>query len=670
MHKGSTRAWGSRRGLALVGLAVAVAVPAAPALAEGIAKAHSASTSAGAVVAAEVGATTAADGTGLVGAVSAPVLPVSVLGGTNVVSSLQETRLGRVGGSSTRLAGPDRYATAVAVSQAMAPNPVAEVVLASGAAFPDALSGAPLAAHLGGPLLITSPTSLPAVVAQELARLQPGRITVLGGTGAVSSEVAAAAQSAAGGATLRRIQGADRYETSQRVTALFPAGSGGVLLTTGATFPDGVSAGPVAAALTGPVLLTSPTSLSAAGSAALSRLAPKRLVIAGDTSAVSAAVETSAEAATGLTAQRAAGADRFATSAALAKVLASVWKPGGAFVATGLAFPDALVGGAAAAQQHAPVLLTSSRRGGASATAAVVGRLRGLPSWLQLTLDLLARQQALGDATYVAYDAAYQADSLAQLYGWADPEVRAQLTRMRSVRKPDGGYGLEKSWDAFQDGTVNPSSTSYLATVTDHVGRVLLAGLPSGATSASEVGSLVDLVLAWPRVKGDSSCLAYSPAYGDDRICVYNVNTAAAWFLRAANDAGVVRAGALDLSSRLYSHDAVHESSGWWPYSAASTKRQDWNHNSAMIDAQLPLDPSAGQASLDAVMPNGWVNPDPLAQRYDDAMGYLRLVPYACGYRSSSLMSAARSVAAKQAIGSDTGQLTLWTALTTQACGG
>lgn len=611
------------------------------------------------------------DGTGLLGAVNAPVLPVSVLGGTDVVSSFHETRLARVGGSSARLAGPDRYATAVAVSKAMAPNPVAEVVLASGAAFPDALSGAPLAAHLGVPLLITAPTSLPAVVAQELDRLHPSRVTVLGGTGAVSAGVAAAAQSAAGGATLRRIQGANRYETSERVTALFPAHSGGVVLTTGATFADGVSAGPAAAALTGPVLLTSPTSLSSGGRAALSRLAPSRLVIAGDTSAVSATVETSAEAATGLTAQRAAGADRFATSAALAKVLASVWKPGGAFVATGLAFPDALVGGAAAAQQHGPVLLTSSRRGGASATAAEVGRLRGLPSWLQLTLDLLARQRALGDTTYVAYDAAYQAYTLALLYGWADSEVGVQLSRMRSVQKPDGGYGLEKPWDTFQDGTVNPATTSYISTVSDHVGLVLIAGMPSGATSAAEIGSLVDLLMGWPRVEGDPDCLAYTPQPTDDRYCVYNGNIAAAWFLRAASDRGVTRTGQLELSRRLYAHDAVLQTAGWWPYSSASpTKRQDWNHNAAMIDAQLLLDPLAGAAALDAVMPSGWLHPDVGTRFYDDAMGYMRLVPYACEYRSGSLMSAARSIAAQQTIGSDTGQLTLWTARTTSACGG
>jgi Cell wall binding domain 2 (CWB2) len=183
---------GIRQAIALLGVSAAVAALAGPALADGTARAGVVSSRVAAGAAAGLGSAEAGDGTGLLGAVSAPVLPVTLLGGTDVVSSFQETRLARVGGSSTRLAGPDRYATAVAVSKAMASNPVAEVVLASGAAFPDVLSGAPLAARLGGPLLITSPTSLPTVVGQELGRLHPSRITVLGGTGAVSAAVAAA----------------------------------------------------------------------------------------------------------------------------------------------------------------------------------------------------------------------------------------------------------------------------------------------------------------------------------------------------------------------------------------------------------------------------------------------------------------------------------------------
>ncbi|MER3418748.1 MAG: hypothetical protein C4343_06595 [Chloroflexota bacterium] len=93
----------------------------------------------------------------------------------------------------TRLAGSDRYATAVEISKAMFPNGnVPVVTIATGLDFPDALAGAPAAALGGGPLLLVAPDAIPPVVATELARLKPARIVVLGGPGVVSPAVLAA----------------------------------------------------------------------------------------------------------------------------------------------------------------------------------------------------------------------------------------------------------------------------------------------------------------------------------------------------------------------------------------------------------------------------------------------------------------------------------------------
>ena len=273
----------------------------------------------------------------------------------------------------------------------------------------------------------------------------------------MSASVLAAARTAAGGSAVavRRLEGTDRYLTARRVAAEFAAGVPGALLASGADFPDGVAAGPVAAALKGPVLLSPTSSLPSAVRAELTRLAPRRVVLAGGTGALSSSVESSAGSATGRQPERAAGADRYATSAALAQVLVSTGRAGGAFVATGQSFPDALVGGVAAARRHAPIILTAVRRGGASATAAEVGRLRGLGEWVELVLDGLARQQTL-PTSHTAYDAAHQATTLGILYGWADPEAAEQLQRMRSSRKPSGGYGIDTAWDAFQDGSSIP----------------------------------------------------------------------------------------------------------------------------------------------------------------------------------------------------------------------
>ena len=85
-----------------------------------------------------------------------------------------------------RLAGANRYATAVAVSKATYGS-VNTVFIATGANFPDALAGGAVAGIAGVPLLLVPGTSLPDVVRAELLRLDPSSVVVLGSTGVVSS---------------------------------------------------------------------------------------------------------------------------------------------------------------------------------------------------------------------------------------------------------------------------------------------------------------------------------------------------------------------------------------------------------------------------------------------------------------------------------------------------
>jgi spore germination protein YaaH len=99
----------------------------------------------------------------------------------------------------SRLAGPDRYATAAAISAATFDPGVPVVYLATGLNFPDALAGAAAAGATGGPLLLATRDSLPPATAAELARLKPARIVVLGATGVVGTSVSTAAKAAADG---------------------------------------------------------------------------------------------------------------------------------------------------------------------------------------------------------------------------------------------------------------------------------------------------------------------------------------------------------------------------------------------------------------------------------------------------------------------------------------
>jgi putative cell wall-binding protein len=60
------------------------------------------------------------------------------------------------------------------------------VYITTGTTFPDGLAGTPPAAVASAPLLTVPADRLPAVVVTELRRLNPSRVVILGGPGAVS----------------------------------------------------------------------------------------------------------------------------------------------------------------------------------------------------------------------------------------------------------------------------------------------------------------------------------------------------------------------------------------------------------------------------------------------------------------------------------------------------
>lgn len=120
-----------------------------------------------------------------------------------------------------RRQGPDRFATAAAVSQAVADS-AETVYLTTGLAFPDALAGGPVAGRDGHPILLTLPDRLPDSTATEVERLAPQRIVVLGGESAVSRDVADTLAGLTDGDVVRRA-GATRFETAADVAeATFP----------------------------------------------------------------------------------------------------------------------------------------------------------------------------------------------------------------------------------------------------------------------------------------------------------------------------------------------------------------------------------------------------------------------------------------------------------------
>ncbi|RXZ51208.1 cell wall-binding repeat-containing protein [Agromyces fucosus] len=263
-----------------------------------------------------------------------------------------------------RTAGENRYATAVGISSGAFDRGVPAVYLASGAAWADALSAAPAAAHRGGPLLLTAPDHVPDVVLAELSRLQPDEIIVAGGPAVVSQTMIDTLSGR--GYDVRRVAGTDRYDTSLKLAVdAFDGGPDEVSawLATGHGFADALSAASDASRVDIPLILVD----GAAGGVGEStrdtfdQLGIDHFEVAGGSAAITPAVFDALQSIPGRTASRYAGADRYETSRLIASNFISRAPSaytGRAFLASGEGFADALAAAPIAGISGSPLFLT------------------------------------------------------------------------------------------------------------------------------------------------------------------------------------------------------------------------------------------------------------------------------------------------------------------------
>ncbi len=256
-----------------------------------------------------------------------------------------------------RLAGADRFDTAIAISQRFAPN-VPVLYVATGLDFPDGLTAAAAAAHLGGPLLLTRPEALPAAVRAEIVRLAPARIVVAGGESVVGPGVYDELTTLT--PSITRLGGRDRYESGERLIADAFVSAAQAFVVTGRDFPDALAASAAAGTLQAPVFLVDGLAPSVRPStiAALRALGVGTVRIAGGSSAVSTAIERQLASA-GFAVARHQGVDRYLTATAINEaVFGNAVSVASAFLATGTDFADALAGAALAGGLGAPLYTT------------------------------------------------------------------------------------------------------------------------------------------------------------------------------------------------------------------------------------------------------------------------------------------------------------------------
>ena len=245
---------------------------------------------------------------------AAGVKNVYIVGGTAAVSAavqtaLQATSATKCTGASAsnssnpvfgqrlnvvRISGADRYATNRAVVNVasdifedndniiqlefLQPGKHTAIV-ATGTAFADALAAGP-ASYDGIPLILTDGTTLSADAIGALTDNDITQVIIIGGTAAVSDAVKTSIE--AMGIVTGRISGADRYATATAWADFMAKGSpvasvanafdggldwgtpSGLLLASGTNFADALSGGPLGWSWDVPIILSDPTTLSAA----------------------------------------------------------------------------------------------------------------------------------------------------------------------------------------------------------------------------------------------------------------------------------------------------------------------------------------------------------------------------------------------------------------------
>jgi putative cell wall-binding protein len=277
--------------------------------------------------------------------------------------------------SSARVAGGDRYSTSVSISQAAFPTAnigsgVPVLFVASGENFPDALSAGPVVSQLGGPVLLTAAATLPASVREEIIRLRPATIAVIGGVGAVSATVFQQLQSLA--PSVVRLGGASRYETSRLVTEYGFSRSGArvAYIAAGEGFADALAAGAAAGSKNAPIILVpgQAGSVDAATLTLLRNLQVTQIFVVGGEGAVSAGVANSLRGVAPVV--RLSGGDRLATAQAVNRE--AFGDAQRAYLAYAFNFPDALGGGVLATVRPGPLFTVP----GDCVPEAVLGEIR------------------------------------------------------------------------------------------------------------------------------------------------------------------------------------------------------------------------------------------------------------------------------------------------------
>lgn len=161
-----------------------------------------------------------------------------------------------------------------------------------------------------------------------------------------------------------RIAGADRVQTALKVWELGGLNSDTVVIATGKNAADALAAGPLAASMNAPLLLSTAETIEPAIVSHVQSRGIKNIYLVGGGLKFDSATQANLHS-RGIRVVALSGSSRYETAVIAAKTAIGAWKLQGKtphliFLADGTSFSDALSAGAAAANLHGVVVLTSA----------------------------------------------------------------------------------------------------------------------------------------------------------------------------------------------------------------------------------------------------------------------------------------------------------------------
>ena len=204
---------------------------------------------------------------------------VYILGSESAIGTASEEALIEAGYDVTRLGGANRYETNLTVVGEIAPETGADIYIATGKNYADALSVSGISARTGNPVILVKDKLSDAALAQ-IEALAPAHIYILGGGAAVPASVEEQLKAYK---SVKRLEGSNRYATAVKIAETLSASKPkAAVVATGTDFPDGLVAGLLASEINAPVLLAKDTHYKEAAKYAAAKNIPKYYIMGGE----------------------------------------------------------------------------------------------------------------------------------------------------------------------------------------------------------------------------------------------------------------------------------------------------------------------------------------------------------------------------------------------------